>query len=617
MSAIQQLLTEHLDLWTATDTAKKSGRGRGAGAATSVYGIKKLRELILELAVRGKLVPQDANDEPASELLKRIQAEKARLIAEGKINKDKPPAAISEDEKPFELPEGWEWVQFGEICGIERGGSPRPIKSFLTDAPEGLNWIKIGDTEQGGKYITSSSEKITRDGLSKTRMVYPGDFLLTNSMSFGRPYITKIEGCIHDGWLRISPPESLDKDYLYSLLSSPYVFARFKAAAAGAVVMNLNSEKVRELFIPLPPLAEQHRIATKVDELMALCDQLETRHNNAAEAHEKLVSHLLGALTSTTVRPELVEGQSAKNTAQASIIRQAHDSVRTESFAENWQRIAAHFDTLFTTEASIDALKQTLLQLAVMGKLVPQDPNDEPASELLKRIQAEKTKLIAEGKIKKDKPLPAIAVDEKPFELPKEWEWVMLGTITEIKGGKRVPNGYHLLTEPTPYIYIRVSDMKDGSIDCTDLRYIDSEIREKISRYIITKDDIYMTIVGATIGKCGIIPEKFDQMNLTENAARISPWEGVEKLFLYMCLNGSLCQNQFFDKTKQVGVQKMALNRLASTLIPFPPLAEQHRIVAKVEELMALCDQLKARLAAANQLQQKLADGMVERAIMP
>jgi type I restriction enzyme S subunit len=357
----------------------------------------------------------------------------------------------------------------------------------------------------------------------------------------------------------------------------------------------LNSESIAALLIPLPPVAEQHRIVAKVNELMALCDQLETQHSNAAEAHEKLVSHLLGTLT-----------QSPK-TGSPLCKRGAGGDF-------DWQRIAVHFDTLFTTEASIDALKQTLLQLAVMGKLVPQDPNDEPASELLKRIQAEKAKQIAEGKIKKDKLLPPITDEEKPFELPIEWAWVRLGTITEIKGGKRVSNGYKLLIQPTPYIYIRVSDMKNGSIDDSDLHYIDSEMREKISHYIITKDDIYMTIVGATIGKCGIVPEKFDQMNLTENAARLTPWEGSEKLFLYKCLEGSVCQSQFFDKTKQVGVQKMALNRLASTIVPLPPTAEQQRIVAKVDELMAFCDQLKSRITEASQLQKKLADVLVEQA---
>ena len=184
---------------------------------------------------------------------------------------------IKPEEVPYEVPEGWVWVVFGEIATIERGGSPRPINLFLTEDPDGLNWIKIGDTDKGGKYITSTKEKIKPEGLIKTRMVYPGDFLLTNSMSFGRPYITKIEGCIHDGWLRIAPPQSLDKDFLYNLLSSGYIANSFTKAASGAVVQNLNSEKVRELLIPLPPLAEQKRIVAKIDQLMALCDKLENQ----------------------------------------------------------------------------------------------------------------------------------------------------------------------------------------------------------------------------------------------------------------------------------------------------------------------------------------------------
>ena len=173
-------------------------------------GVARLRELILTLAVQGKLVPQEPGDEPASMLLKRIRTEKDRLIAEGKIKCDEPVPPLFGEDVPFALPVGWEWVRFGAIAGVERGGSPRPIQSFLTDADDGLNWIKIGDTEKGGKYITTVREKIRPDGLSKTRRVYPGDFLLTNSMSFGRPYITQIEGCIHDGWLRISPPRSLN-----------------------------------------------------------------------------------------------------------------------------------------------------------------------------------------------------------------------------------------------------------------------------------------------------------------------------------------------------------------------------------------------------------------------
>lgn len=257
--------------------------------------VDALEQTILQLAVRGLLVPQDPQDEPASELLKKIRAEKDKLIAEGKIKRDKSLPPIAEDEQPFALPTGWEWVRIGELAGIERGGSPRPIEAFITADATGLNWIKIGDTERGGKYITSASQKIKPEGLVKTRMVYPGDFLLTNSMSFGRPYITQIEGCIHDGWLRISPPDSLDKDYLYELLSSNFIREVFSAAAAGGVVLNLNADKVRGVAIPLPPLAEQSRIVTRVAQLRRLCADLRQR----LAASQSTQAHLAEALIET------------------------------------------------------------------------------------------------------------------------------------------------------------------------------------------------------------------------------------------------------------------------------------------------------------------------------
>ena len=238
---------------------------------TDPSDVAPLRQTILQLAVRGRLVAQDASDEPAGVLLERIAAEKDKKKPS---RHDRP---IECETAPFMAPRGWVWVFLGGVSQVERGGSPRPIKDFLTDDPDGLNWIKIGDTEQGGKYITSTKQRIRPEGLKKTRMVYPGDFLLTNSMSFGRPYITQIEGCIHDGWLRIKPPEGVDKNYLYLVLSSPYLVSQFKQAAAGAVVMNLNADKVRHVPIPIPPLAEQHRIVAKVDALMALCDDLEAR----------------------------------------------------------------------------------------------------------------------------------------------------------------------------------------------------------------------------------------------------------------------------------------------------------------------------------------------------
>lgn len=570
----QQIITQHLDIWTAAHKTRSSA-GRGSCNKLDLYGIKKLRELILELAVRGKLVPQDPSDEPASELLKRIAHDIAEAEKSGTIKKDIP-VSVNPDDEQFDLPTGWEMVSFGNICTIERGGSPRPIQDFLTNAPDGINWIKIGDSDIGGKYITSTAEKIRKEGLVKTRMVYPGDFLLTNSMSFGRPYITQIEGCIHDGWLRISPPKELDKDFLYYLLSSPFIFRSFKKAAAGAVVLNLNADKVRVVELLLPPLAEQHRIVAKVDELMSFCDQLEQTQSDNIAAHAQLVEALLASLT---------------NSAD-------HNELQT-----NWQRIAAHFDTLFTTEHSIDQLKQTILQLAVMGKLVPQNPNDEPASELLKKIAAEKAQLIKEGKIKKEKPLPEITDEEKPLELPSGWEWARVGQFINLISGQ------HL--NPAEYSDIYINGMLPYLTGPADFGEVFPEASRFTSetRAVAMEGDILITCKGSGVGK----------LNRANKAAAISRQLmaiqniGVcaEYLFLIMdSLNAQI-------RLKIVGIAIPGISReditYATTMLP--PLAEQHRIVAKVDELMALCDTLKTNLQNAQTTQLALADALVEQAV--
>ena len=220
---------------------------------------------------------------------------------------------------PFEVPDSWEWCKLGTVNEIARGGSPRPIKDYLTNDASGINWIKIGDTTKDGKYIDSVKERIRPEGVKKSRMVHKGDFLLTNSMSFGRPYILNVDGCIHDGWLVISPiGEAYMSDFLYYLLSSSFAFEQFTNVASGGVVTNLNSDKVADTKFPLPPLAEQKRIVVEIERWFALIDQIEQSQSDLQDT-----------------------------------IRQT---------------------------------KSKILDFAIHGKLVPQDPNDEPAIELLKRI---------------------------------------------------------------------------------------------------------------------------------------------------------------------------------------------------------------------------------------
>lgn len=256
--------------------------------------IYKAKSKILDLAIRGKLVPQDPNDEPASVLLERIRAEKEELIKQGKIKRNKKESVIFkgddnsyyekigndvtciDDEIPFETPINWQLVRLGSTVGIERGGSPRPIKSYITTDSNGINWIKIGDVDKDGKYITNTKEKIKPTGISKSREVYPGDFLLTNSMSFGRPYISKVYGCVHDGWLVLRNPDVVfDINFLYYLLSSNYLYNQFVIKASGSTVDNLNIDKVSSALICLPPLKEQTMIVNQIERIIRLIQPFE------------------------------------------------------------------------------------------------------------------------------------------------------------------------------------------------------------------------------------------------------------------------------------------------------------------------------------------------------
>ena len=257
--AEQQRIVTEIEKWFALIDEIEQGK---ADLQTS---IKQTKSKILDLAIHGKLVPQDPNDEPASELLKRINPKAEFACDNGQYGK-----------RPFEIPNSWCWSRLGDINNIARGGSPRPIKDYLTDDKNGINWIKIGDTTREGKYIDSVKEKIRPEGMKKSRFVHKGDFLLTNSMSFGRPYILNVDGCIHDGWLVISPiGEVYTSDFLYHLLSSSFAFEQFTNVASGGVVTNLNSDKVADTIFPVPPLAEQQRIVAKIEKLFEQLDYIE------------------------------------------------------------------------------------------------------------------------------------------------------------------------------------------------------------------------------------------------------------------------------------------------------------------------------------------------------
>lgn len=223
-----------------------------------------MKKSLLQATIMGKLTEQHTADGSAQDLIKKIEKETNTHIETN-----------YEDDFLIDIPETWVYVKLGEVLSIARGGSPRPIKAFLTDSQDGINWMKIGDSDKGGKYINSTNEKIKPEGMVRSRFVRKGDFLLSNSMSFGRPYILNINGCIHDGWLVLSNVDlCFDKDFLYYLLSSMFIYYQFCGKVSGAVVSNLNSDKVRDTIVPLPPLEEQFRIVEKLDKLLPCCEGL-------------------------------------------------------------------------------------------------------------------------------------------------------------------------------------------------------------------------------------------------------------------------------------------------------------------------------------------------------
>lgn len=574
MNAIQQLLTEHIDIWTAADTEKKSGRGRSSANAASVYGIKKLRELILEIAVRGKLVPQDAKDEPASELLKHIQVEKGKLGADGKIKKGKPLPEIDNDEKHYDLPKGWEWVRNGFLFSLRKGRIPKN----LSENNIGVPYLDIDALDRNIVRRYTDDEKCPQSTDNDILVVCDGSrsgFILDGKA-----------GVIGSTLSVIDTPNFI-QPYVRLIFKQGY--ERRNANMKGAAIPHLDTQNLVLEVIGLPPLAEQHRIVAKVDELMALCDQLETQHINAAEGHEKLVSYLLGTLT---------QSQSAAD------------------FSANWQRIAAHFDTLFTTETSIDALKQTLLQLAVMGKLVPQDPKDEPASELLKRMRVENANLIVDGKIKKDKPLPVIADEDEPFALPQGWEWVRLGKLT-ILGPS---NGYSPKPSdiPTDYRCLTLSATTRGMFNADCFKYVDID-SSTAEKYFLKRNDLLIQRANSIdyVGVSAVYDCDDDQFIFPDLIMRMRVSTHVNLNFIHFALSSKNTRSYFKEKATgtQGNMPKINQSTVEATILPLPPLTEQNRIVAKVDELMALCDQLKSRLTVSNQLQQKLANVVVEQAV--
>ena len=559
--------------------------------ATAPGGVARLRELILTLAVQGKLVPQNPGDEPASVLLKKIRVEKERLMVEGKIRRDKPLTEIADEEKPFEVPQGWEWGKFGDLALISSGVTLG--RKTTIDSPILLPYLRVANVQRWHLNLASLKELIIdRTELERFQLLN-GDLLITEGGDWdkvGRTTIWRDElpACLHQNHIFKARGTSLDWNPVWAelYLNSPVARTYFSSSAKQTTnLASINMTQLKNCAFPLPPLAEQSRIVARVEELMRVCDALQAKGNLEAAQHAQLISTLLDTLT---------------------------DSDTPEVLAQNWQRFAAHFDLLLDRPQAVDAFEQTILQLAVRGLLVPQDPSDEPVSVLLQKVRAEKDRLILEGKIKLDKPLTTIEDEEKQFEAPIGWEWVRVADVVEML------NGYAFKSEwfkTAGTRLLRNLNISHGYADWSQSVFIDASAAAEFDQFALHAGDIVLSLDRPIIStglKYAVVQVRDLPCLLLQRVARLAPNAIVISAdFLVLWLQSDLFVGTI-DPGRSNGVPHISTKQVANLVFGLPPLAEQSRIVARVEALRRLCADLRQRLSASQVTQAHLAEALVE-----
>lgn len=579
MGAVENIITDNLPIWSSA-VHSKSSSGRGTSSKRTLYGVKKLRELILDLAVRGLLVPQDPNDEPASVLLEKIAAEKEQLIKDGKIKKQKTSLEYLGREDVYKLPAGWSWTLLGNIVGIIRGVTYR--KSDASDAPRQDTKPLLRANNIQRELNFEKLLYIPNNLIKSEQFIKKHDFLIAMSSGsanlVGKSVLVKEDLSMTFGAFCaiLRPYKSSVSRYLNNFLSSPVYRLQAQGSGKGIGIQNLNTAALQQILIPIPPDVEQDKIANKVDELMALCDTLEQQQEDSIQAHEVLVEALLEALT---------------------------DAIDADTFQAAWQRISEHFDVLFTTEHSVKKLKETILQLAIMGKLVPQDPSDEPASVLLKRIAAEKEMLVSQGLLRKQQATRGVGSDNFPFRPPAGWALVRFGELVAIAQqlvqSTDYPQSYQVapdcIEKGTGKLLVKRT-VKQAGVRGPNNKFqkgqvLYSKIRPSLNKVIYADFD-------------GLCSADMYPLNVFINAS-----------FLIKVMLSEVFLRQVRKAENRVKMPKLNIESLINIVVAIPPLEEQKCIVSMLDETMIFCDRLKESLQQAQQTQIHLTDAVVESAL--
>ncbi len=530
--------------------------------------ILQLRKIAIALAVSGKLDGIAAALEP-SDILEAVEQVKNNLIKQGVLPKQKKYSDVVEDQLPENFSDPSRFARLGSLAKIEKG----------------LTGIKQA---QPGSFplVVTAAERTSCDhyDFDGSAAIVP----LVSSTGHGHASLNRLhyqEGKFALGTILVAifphDPILVSPRFLFEYLSA-FKEELLVSRMTGTANVTLSAGRIAEVPVPLICPEVQNRI----DELMALCDQLEAKRVQREATRDRLAAASLARLNAPDPDPAAFQNHAA--------------------FAFD------NLSPLTTRPDQIKALRQTILNLAVRGKLVEQDPSDEPASELLGRAVAAKQNLMEERKIRRDSP-PEHSESAGEQYSSGHWCWAYLHDFALILGGKRLPAGTSFSNHRTENIYIRVTDMKNGTISDSGLKFISDEVKAQIAKYTIKREDLYVTIAG-TIGSVGDVPDMFDGHNLTENAAKVV-FREIDRTFLKLVLQSADVQEQFSEKTKQMAQPKLALKRISGARIPIPTLAEQHRIVAKVDALMALCDRLETALTTADTTRQRLLEALLHEAL--
>lgn len=550
--------------------------------------IARLRRFILDLAVRGKLVPQDANDEPASELLKRIAKEKARLVEAGEIRA--PKAIPAQSDAPFPIPSNWRWSQLAEIGVL----SPR------NEAPDSLEASFVPMPLIAAEYGVANQHEVRSWGEIKKGYTHfaEGDVGLakiTPCFENGKSAVFRnLTGGIGAGTteLHIVRPLFVDQYFILLFLKSPHFIETGIPKMTGtAGQKRVPTEYFAHSPFPLPPLAEQRRIVAKVDELMGLCDRLEAARAGCEAVRDRLAAASLARLNV----PD------------------------PESFQDDARFALDALPALTTRPDQIKRLRQTILNLAVRGKLVPQDPNDEPASELLKRLKKAQIAARAGEGLRARPHVEKLSRVDMWFEFPESWVlssfdelFVIVSGVT--KGQKVTAN------EAIDAPYLRVANVQRGHLDLSVVKKITVR-KADLERYSLRLGDVLMTEGGDwdKLGRAAIWHEEIPGCIHQNHIFRVRPPSNeVSPEWVITYVNSLLGRAFFEDASKQTtNLASINMTQLRGCPFPLPPLAEQHRIVAKVDALMALCDRLEASLTATTTTRRRLLDALLAEAIAP